>query len=108
VELNQEQIDKLKSAHGELHQVDAGDGERAISVIVKVPNRERWNRFKAQVQDAHRKALAMEALVRDCVVHPVAAELDRIIEVRPGLVETFGGKIAELAGLEETVATKKL
>jgi hypothetical protein len=110
MEISQEQIDKLKAAHAgaELHQVTAGSGEREASVVVKVPTRERWNRFKAQVADQNRKALAFEALVVDCVVHPSKAELGAMLEARPGLSEAFGGKITELAGLEETVTAKKL
>jgi hypothetical protein len=109
-ELSQEQIDKLKAAHpgADLQLVTAGGGDREVSVVVKVPGRERWMRFKAQAQDQHRKAVAMEALVVDCVVHPAPAEVAQMLEARPALAETFGTKIAELAGLEETVLSKKL
>lgn len=109
-ELSQEQIDKLKAMHvgADLQLVSVGGGEREVSVVVKVPSRERWMRFKAQVQDPHRKSLAMESLVIDCVVHPSSAEVAQLLEARPALAETFGNKIAELAGLEETVIAKKL
>ena len=109
-DLSQDEIEKLKASHPgvELHFVTAGIGEREVSVIVKVPNRERWNRFKSQVGDPHRKAMAFESLVRDCVVHPSAGELDRLLEQRPGLAEAFGGKLTEIAGLEESVAARKL
>ena len=109
-DLSQEQVEKLKVAHPgvELHLVSVGGGEREVSVVVKVPNRERWMRFKNHVADPHRKSLAMESLVVDCVVHPSAAELGNLLEVRPGLAETLGNQVAELAGLEETVVAKKL
>lgn len=109
-DLSQEQIDALKAAHSntELHLVVAGSGDREVQVVVKVPNRERWNRFKAHAGDPHRKALAMEALVVDCVVHPTPVAVEALLHARPALVETFGSKIAELAGLEETVSAKKL
>lgn len=111
-DLNQEQIDKLKAAHPgvELYALTASsaDGARSVSVIAKVPDRTRWMRFKEQASDKNRKALATESLVRDCVVYPVAAELDSVIEKRPGLVESFGAEIAALAGIEEVVVAKKV
>lgn len=109
-ELSQEQIEKLKATHpgADLHLISAGGGDREVSVVAKVPNRERWMRFKAQAQDQHRKAVAVEALVIDCVVHPSPQEVAQMLEARPALTETFGNKIAELAGLEETVTAKKL
>ena len=102
------QIDKLKAEHGELHAISAGTGDREVSVLVKTPNRERWTSFKAQAQDPHRKATAMESLVLDCVVHPSREEMSKLLNVRPGLSETFGSEIAKLAGLEELVVTRKL
>lgn len=109
-ELSQEQVDKLKAAHpgADLQVVTAGGGDREVSVVVKVPNRERWMRFKTQAADAHRKLLALESLVIDSVVHPSPGELAQLLEARPALAETFGSMIAELAGLEETVVAKKL
>lgn len=109
-EPSQEQIEKLKAAHpnADLQLISAGGGDREVSVVVKVPNRERWMRFKAHAQDQHRKSVAMEALVIDCVVYPSPAEVAQMLEARPALTETFGNKIAELAGLEETVSAKKL
>ena len=108
----QEQLDKIKAAHPgiELYALIAAsaDGSRSVSVIVKVPDRARWIRFKEQAADKNRKALATESLVRDCVLHPGAAELDSMIEKRPGLVESFGAEIAALAGIEESVVAKKV
>jgi hypothetical protein len=107
---NESEIEKLKAANPgiELHQVSAGTGDREVAVIVKTPDRQRWMRFKAQLQDQHRKAVAMEGLVVDCAVWPSRGEVEQLLEQRPGLVETIGSKVAELAGLEETVTAKKL
>jgi uncharacterized protein (DUF111 family) len=109
-ELEQAQIEALKAKHPhtELHQVSVGAGEREVTIIVQVPNRARWMRFKEQAADKNRKALALEALVHDCTVHPSQAELMALLEARPALTESFGGQIVELAGLEETVVAKKL
>lgn len=109
-EIPQAEIDALKAAHpgSELHLLTVGDGERAETIIVKVPDRTRWMRFKEQAADKNRRAVAMEALVHDCAVYPAKAEVMARIEARPALAETFGAQIVELAGLEETVVAKKL
>jgi hypothetical protein len=108
-ELTQEAIDKLKAQHPEeLHLIEVGPAERQIAVVVKVPNRERWGRFKAHASDVHRKATAMESLVLDCAVFPAKPDLALLFEGRPALVETLWGKIAELAGLEEIATARKL
>jgi hypothetical protein len=91
-EFDQAIVDKLKAEHAgaELHHISvaSGDGSRTVDVIAKVPNRDRWSRFKAQIQDPHRKALAMEALVRDCVVFPDARARRADREApRPGRVD---------------------
>lgn len=109
-ELEQSQIDALKVANPnvELHQVRVGDGERETLIVVKVPDRTRWMRFKEQAADKNRRALAFEALVHDCTVFPSKPELMALLDARPALVESFGGQICEIAGLEETVVAKKL
>lgn len=109
-ELEQAQIDKLKAEHPnvELHQVRVGEGDREAMIVVKVPDRARWIRFKEQAADKNRKALALEALVHDCAVFPSKAEVMALLESRPALCESFGGQIVELAGLEETVVARKL
>lgn len=105
-------IEKVKAAHPgvELHllTVESKHADRVYQAIAKVPNRDRWMRFKAQLRDDTRKAVAFEGLVRDMVVHPDPQALDSLLEQRPALAESFGGQISELAGLEEKVHARKL
>jgi hypothetical protein len=48
-----------------------------------------------------RKEEAPEALVRACCVYPEPAELTEIFRVRVGLIDTWAGKLIDLAGLVE-------
>jgi hypothetical protein len=97
-------LEKLKSEHGALHEI-SHDGE---SVIVKSPNRATWKRFRAQAQDDGKRIIAMEELVRACVVHPERGELEGLLDRRPGLVETFGKALADLAGASDKAEKKAL
>lgn len=97
-------IQKLKAEHGALHQLDhAGE-----AVIVKSPNRATWKRFRSQAQDEAKRLIAMEELVRACVVHPERGELEAMLDRKPGLVESFGKVLAELAGAGTDVEKKAL
>lgn len=102
--MTEDEIKKLKAEHGDLTQLDhAGE-----SVIVKSPNRATWKRFRAQAQDEGKRIIAMEELVRACVVHPDRAGLEAMLDRKPGLVETFGKELAELAGASDKAEKKAL
>jgi hypothetical protein len=97
-------IEKLKAEHGEIHLLRAS----GVEVVVKAPGRAQWKRFRAYVADERRRPDAVETLLRDCVVHPDAAALDAILEKRPGLAETFGNQVVELAGASGEAEKKAL
>jgi hypothetical protein len=97
-------VEKLKAEHGELHLLRASGAE----VVVKPPSRAQWKRFRAYVADERRRPDAVESLLRDCVVYPDAAALDGILEKRPGLAETFGNQVVELAGASGEAEKKVL
>lgn len=102
--MTQTEIDKLKAEHGELHELShAGE-----TVIVKAPNRPTWKRFRAQAQDEGKRLIAMEELLRACVVHPERSSLEAMLDRKPGLVEAFGKVLAELAGAGTDVEKKAL
>jgi len=100
----------LKSKHPgcDLHQLGEDDAEDAI--IVRTPSLAEWKTFKAMARDEN-KAKAMDAtwwLVKVCTVHPEAAGLKAIVDRMPARVETWGNKLAEFAGIQESIASKKL
>lgn len=102
--LSEDVIEKLKAEHGELTQLTHGPDE----VIVRTPNRAQWKRFRAQIGNEKRRDDALELLLRDCVVHPEKADFDAMLDRRPGLAETFGAQVVELAGAVKEPEKKAL
>lgn len=103
--LSTDTITKLKSAHGDdLHLFTSGGHE----LVLKAPGRDLWTKFKRTSQEPARRAQALEHLVTDCIVHPERDAVVSLIDRRPGLVDTVGEKLAELAGLDERASLEKL
>jgi hypothetical protein len=95
--LTAEQIAALKDKHGpDLHLLRSPDG--SIEVVAKRPGRGEYRRFRRMTLDERKKEDASETFVRDCIVFPDAAELAKIFEVQPGLVDTWASKLIDLAG----------
>jgi hypothetical protein len=102
VEFPQQQVDEVKAKHGEAFLLEAADE----AVVAVRPSREVWKRFRLEILDDNKQGGAMENLVRSCVVLPDKAQFDALLNKKPGLAESFGKLIAELAGSGGT-ATKK-
>jgi len=102
--MTNDELDKLKAEHGSLTQLSHEDE----SVIVKTPNRATWKRFRAQIMDESKRVIAFEELVRACVVHPERPALESMLDRKPGLIETFGKALSELAGAGEKAEKKAL
>jgi hypothetical protein len=66
-------------------------------IIVKKPNHMLVRKFRDE-GDVTTKA--WEALVRPCLVHPSAEELDRILEDQPVALVAIGTMVLRLAGLD--------
>lgn len=98
------EIEVLKTQHGQLHLLELDDE----AVVAKAPTRALWKRFRAQTQDETKRLIAAENLVRDCVVWPAKNELEAMWERKPGLIESFGSELLELAGLSNKVEKKAL
>lgn len=102
----EQDITAIKATHAgaELHLVESGED----AIVVKVPNRAQWRRFVAESANKTPGAAsaAMENLLAQVTVWP--ASTADVYDRRPGLVETFAGKVAELAGLAQEASAKKL
>ncbi len=68
------------------------------TIIAVPPSRMVWRRFKMTMQDERKRPDAFEVLLRDCVKHPEPAEIEAMLNRKPGLAETFGDSLCELAG----------
>lgn len=99
-----DRIAELKAAHGEVYEITACD----VTVVVKAPTRAQYNQYRTLMFDPDRRALANQGLLLNCVVDPDRAGMEALLERLPGLAETIGSEIAEIAGLTKQVETKKL
>ena len=103
---NEAEIAAVKAEHpgAELHQLEHGDE----SIVVRVPNRVQWRRFIAESSNKTPGAssAAMENILAAVTVWPKSS--DDLYNRRPGLVETFAGKVCELAGLASEASAKKI
>lgn len=97
--------EKLKAQHGDIYSVSAPSGEM---VVVRMPDRALWKRFRSHMADERRRIDALENLVRGCVVHPDAPTFDAMLEKKPGLAETFGAAVVDLAGMAQDSEKKAL
>ena len=99
-----EVVSALKDAHGELHQLEAN----GLVVIVRKPSRGEYKRFMSEGADDRKRVNASENLVRTCVVWPERKVFDQMLEEFPGLAESYGFQVLEMAGAVEEASRKKL
>lgn len=106
--ITEEQIAKHKAANpgAELHVISNAD--TGIEVLVKVPNEGEWKRFRTMGSDDAQRPLALRQLVLACIQEPSPAEFMGILAQRPGLSETFGADLVELAGVSRANTRRKV
>jgi hypothetical protein len=105
--MDQALIEGLKAKHGSKLRVititnEDGDKEEFVA---KMPSRAEFKRFVALLSDDDTKADAFESISISCVVHP--EHFEGMLEDRPGLAMTLGGKVAELAGVLKRSESRK-
>lgn len=95
----------LKAKHGDdLRTLTAG----GVTVIVKSPTRAVWTQFRAATADATKRVVALEQLCRSCIINPSPEDLGALFERKPGLAESFGSRLVELAGAMEEAEVGEL
>ena len=104
--MEREKIEALKREKG-LDRVAVVRLDSVAEVVLRPPTRAEWRRFKEQGQDAQRRIGAAEQLVKDCVVHPEAAEFEKLLDRYPGIVDRVENVVADLAGIVEDVHVEK-
>lgn len=67
--------------------------------IFRRPNRHEWRRFLGELGDDDTKAMATERLVVLCCVYPAPEELDKILNDKPALAQSWGNELTSFAGL---------
>jgi hypothetical protein len=106
--ITEEQIEALKAEHpgDELHLL--ANEEHGAEVVVKVPNDGEWKRYRTTGTDPAQRPFALRSLLLACIVYPAPAEVSAMLARRPGLVETFGAELLEIAGVSQATTRRKL
>lgn len=106
--ITDEQIAKLKADNpgAELHLLT--NDETEAEVVVKTPSEPEWRRFRSMSSDDSQRAMALRSLVLACVVRPPMEEFAEMLERKPGLAETFGSKLVDIAGVSMATTVRKL
>jgi hypothetical protein len=106
--MTDEQIAKLKQAHPDAELSLIKDDNSGAEVVVKTPSEPEWRRFRSMSSDENQRAMALRVLVIACVVQPPPDAFAEMLERKPGLAETFGSKLVEIAGVSLATTVTKL
>lgn len=104
--IDEKTIDEVKAANPgvELHLLTHEDEQ----AIFRVPDDGVWTRYWKELVDEDTRAQAHTTLVMGSVVYPAPVEFRKVLGRRPGLVQTFGARIAKLAGATKEAQSRKL
>jgi hypothetical protein len=97
-------IGKLKAEHDDIYRINVGDD----SFIVRPPTRTEYRRFITAASNDKKRAIALEDLCADCVLHPEPEQFRQLTDRKPGIPATIGNKLLEIAGVVEEAEAKKL
>ena len=108
--LAEDEIARLRSQHGIVALVSFKESEfaPAADVVVKMPPRGEYKRYRAMLFDEAQRPGALEQLARVCTVYPDKEGLERMEHDRPSMWERVGAKVTALAGGDDDVSVKKL
>lgn len=106
--LTDELIAKLKDANpgGDIYAFKNDDVD--LEVVVKTPDDGTWKRFRSQSADDAQRSMALRGLVMSCVIFPAGPEFMAAVSRRPGIIETIGNKLVEIAGVSMATTVRKL
>jgi hypothetical protein len=104
--LTQEDLDKLKTQHGEIWHVKGTNG--SWEIVFKKPARKDYKMFRANSANPARKPEAQEILLRACIVYPPLSEFDALLEKFPAIpeAEAVSDSLSEALGIASEAAEK--
>jgi hypothetical protein len=103
-----DEIAKAKSDHPDWQLVSLTDERNGDEFLFRIPSAGDYARFKSLVSDETMRPTAMKLLVYACAIYPTGPDFATLALTQPGLVDTFGNKLLEHAGLNVAVTVKKL
>lgn len=106
--ITDDQIAKLKEANPGAELTLIQNDDVGIEVVAKTPDDGTWKRFRSQSSDDTQRSVALRTLVFACVVFPANADFAAAVSRKPGIVETIGNKLVEVAGVSMATTTRKL
>lgn len=106
--LDANKLAELKAAHGDLRRLSCKVDGESFEAVVRMPGDAEFDQFQSNLWDKGKRPYAIRGMFRACCVHPEAAALDEMLRRKPGLAVTFGQKLAEYAGLADSVEEEKL
>ncbi len=97
-------LQQLKREHPEGVAVEALDR----TFFIRPPTDKEWQRFEGNglSPSVEKKARCLEFLVRDCVLYPAPEPFVALLKRRPGLSNSLGEVVLELAGAGAPVVKK--
>lgn len=100
---------KTKNGGGQVLVIET-DIEGAEVLGFRVPTAGEWKRYRAEQSDPNPaiKSSAATPLVHSCCIYPEAAQFQKLVEGRPGLIETCIGELIEFAGANAAKKVRKL
>lgn len=105
-----ETIEELRSEHDEMYLIPVENEVFGFKIhfIVQSPSQGAYRRFVSMSTNDKKRVLALENLFQDCVIWPQGDDLDDVLRRKPGVVATVAEQLAQLAGIVEDTAAKKL
>lgn len=96
-------IEELTEKHGEIKTVETVLG----MAVFRGPTRGEYKKFRAAIHDPRKRPDAIEALVRDCVVHPSPEVFDSWCDKKPAIPEMCSDAVMILAGATDEAEAGK-
>lgn len=103
---SQIEIDQIKSQLGV--SVLRSFELAGLEVVCRAPSEGDYKRFKTQISDPDRRAMAPDSLVYSCVVWPGRDEFKGMVKEKPGIIESIAGELVEWAGATKLIEKKDM
>ena len=95
---------KRKYPDASLHRLYA----EGFEIIIKAPDDHEWRNFRNHTGDPDLRPRSMTKLMGMVLVWPSIEEWDKLVTQFPGLPESFGAKVVDIAKANLKVESEKL